>query len=202
MGVEFIGFFQIALLLYVRCLGFFPLPTTENMCYTTLIYFKHCFKIMKFNEVNDSISFTITINVVIATAINYFMDKSIFTGEFANALAELYGVSIIVLIFCYVFLQLIHPYLENYFKNIHTSLIINLFISNLLLLFTSYPPIYFKYGFTLIKIFITLNIAIPITLFIVLYSIMVGVIATELRGLYKMRKKSKSIQDSCKRVGL
>ena len=158
---------------------------------------------MKFNEVNDSIAFTITINVVIATAINYFMDKSIFTGEFATALAEFYGVSIIVLIFCYVFLQLIHLHLsESYFKYMHISLIINLFISNLLLLFTSYPLIDFKYGFTLIKLFIILNIAIPITLFIVLYLIMLGIIATELRELYKMRKNQKSISDSCKRVGL
>ena len=155
---------------------------------------------MKFNEVNDSMAFTITINVVIATAINYFMDKSIFTGEFANALAELYGVSIIVLIFCYVFLQLIHPYLsESDLKSIHISLIINLFISNLLLLFTSYPLINFKYGLILIKIFIALNIAIPITLFIVLYLTMVFVI---IRGLYKMRKKQKSIPNSCRRVGL
>ena len=195
-------FFSNHFLPNIRFLMCIPSLTTKNKCYKTLIYFKYCFKVMKFNEVNDSIAFTITINVVIATAINYFMDKSIFTGEFANALAELYGISIIVLIFCYVFLQLMHPYLESYFKNIHISLIINLFISSLLLLFTSYPPIYFKYGFTLIKIFITLNIAIPITLFIVLYSIMVGVIATELRKLYKMRKKLKSIQDSYKRVGL
>lgn len=138
---------------------------------------------MKFNEVNDSMAFTITINVVIATAINYFMDKSIFTGEFANLLAHFYGISIIVLIFCYVFLQLIHPYLRNYLKYIHISLIINLFISNLLLLFTSYPPIYFKYGFNRIIVFIALNITIPIILFIVLYSIMVYVIVTELKRL-------------------
>ena len=154
---------------------------------------------MKFNEVNDSMAFTITINVVIATTINYFMDKSIFTGEFANALAELYGISIIVLIFCYVFLQLIPPNSsENYLKDIHTYLIINLFISNLLLLFTSYPPIYFKYGFTLIKIFVALNISIPIILFIVLYSIMVGVIINELGRLINKRKKPKSMPDSCK----
>ncbi len=144
---------------------------------------------MEFNEVNGSISFTITINIVIATAINYFMDKSIFTGEFANALAELYGVSIIVLIFCYIFLQLIHLYSKenhskctNYLKCIHISLIINLFISNLLLLFTSYPLINFKYGFNLILFFITLNIAIPITLFILLYLAMVTFIIIELRN--------------------
>lgn len=166
---------------------------------------------MKFNEVNDSMAFTITINVVIATAINYFMDKSIFTGEFANALAELYGVSIIVLIFCYVFLQLIHLYSEesqfecaNYLKYMHISLILNLFISNLLLLFTSYPPIDFKYGLDLIILFIALNIAIPITLFIVLYSMMVGVIIYELgnKVINQMRKNQKSIPDSYKRVGL
>ena len=160
------------------------------MYYKTLIYFKHCFGMMKFNEVNDSMAFTITINVVIATAINYFMDKSIFTGEFANVLAELYGVSIIVLIFCYIFLQLIHLYSKeshlectNYLKYVHISLIINLFISNLLLLFTSYPLINFKHGFNLILFFITLNIAIPITLLIVLYSMIVVVIVIQLKGL-------------------
>jgi len=142
---------------------------------------------MQFQDVNESISFTITINVVIATAINYFMDASTFTDAFAELIARFYGISIISLIFSYIFLQLINSYSkegyfeESYFKFLHRFLILNLFFSNLLLLLISYPTIInFKYGLQLIIICISFNIGMPVFCSVLLLIIIICLFAIKL----------------------
>lgn len=146
--------------------------------------------IPKINSINESIFLTITINIVIATAINYFMDPNIFTEKLPKVMATFYSVSIVGLILCYVILQLIENYHStDLYSSIHKVLnryqfflLINLLLSGFILVLVGEPksvdqffsflvPFFGETSISLnmITTFITFNIIIPYLYIIIIF---------------------------------
>lgn len=61
---------------------------------------------MSIQELTETLSFSLTINIIIATSATLLIDMSFFKDKISEALGEIYGLTIILLGFCYVFLQI------------------------------------------------------------------------------------------------
>lgn len=128
---------------------------------------------------SENIAFTITINIVIATAISVFMDTTVYEESFPSVLSQYYGLSIVCLIFCYIFLQMNSERRGLTFEestHLNDLLLLNLFLTNVLFAIAISPSILRDLVNTngdsalvyIISIIIVVNVLIPIMILLVM----------------------------------
>lgn len=117
---------------------------------------------MNIKNLNDSISISLTLTILLTTAITFIMDPRIFPEGVGKVISSYYGLSIVFLLLIYVFLQFNFKSLSDaeiikYTRYILFTLILNTTV----LLFLMYPML-INLGITLVSIAIATgyNIAI------------------------------------------
>jgi|GEM_PF-7117093 hypothetical protein len=118
---------------------------------------------MSVNNINDSINITITISILLSTAITFFMDKSIFLEGFPQHVANWYGITIVFLVLSYIFLYLNHKFLNTKeIETYHKKIMVNLGFMVFSLFFIMYPRLIDPaISIILVVICITINLIIP-----------------------------------------
>jgi hypothetical protein len=89
------------------------------------------------SRIDGNVLLCITLNIALTTATSFFMSPSINQGKLLQILSQYYGLSIIALIFCYILMQFNKADAISVFDKF---LIVNLLLTNLLLLFLKIPP--------------------------------------------------------------
>ena len=105
---------------------------------------------------------SLTISILLSTAIQYFTDPSIFLENFPKLLSENYGVSIVFLLIFYILLQLD---IENVhlleLRKYHVFVLMNLMASTFLLFLILFPKLFGGFLIILLTACITINIVFP-----------------------------------------
>jgi len=131
---------------------------------------------MSLKDVTESLFLSITINILIATAIGYFANPLVIIDlqGFAETISEYYGFSIVFLLIIYIIVQVSKNKLSlNKLSSVHKYLLMNICFTATLLFFTMTPTFLTNdLLIFLISTCVVANIMIPfILIFDILFNI-------------------------------
>lgn len=94
----------------------------------------------------ESFNFLIVVDILLSTAIAFFMDRSSFLDKYQSLVSSWYVIPIICLILSFVCFQMIGDYLnQTELKRLHKWLLIVLVLNSALLFSSAYPEFGIKY---------------------------------------------------------
>lgn len=103
---------------------------------------------MSIDNTNNNIVLNLTLNILIATSITYFMspDPAIFNDDketFSNVLALYFGISIVALVICYLLINndIDYPNKESQVTRFNQKIAWNIFFTSLLIPLLSFPQV-------------------------------------------------------------
>ncbi len=104
---------------------------------------------MSIGNTNNNIVLNLTLNILIATSITYFIspDPAIFNDDnkeaFSNVLALYFGISIVALVICYLLINndIDYPNKESQVTRFNQNIAWNIFFTSLLIPLLSFPQV-------------------------------------------------------------
>ncbi|MCA9488133.1 MAG: hypothetical protein KC516_04195 [Nanoarchaeota archaeon] len=113
-------------------------------------------------DLNHYFIFTITINILIATAMNIFSDKVIFLADYSFVIARWYGIAIIALVASYTIYLMGIKLDEKEGFYLKKRLLISVVLAVMVLFASIYPSVFYGYSFIVIVLGMTFNFIVPI----------------------------------------